>query len=258
MLDLREIPLTAITPSPFQVRKAFNPVKLRELAHSLSRDGQAHAILVRPVVDHYELVCGERRWRAKQLIDGATTILAQVRDMTDAQARRLTAAENVQREDLSPIEWIEAIAEMVDAELIEDADYAAFGETALLRVRELLTKLDSDRRRDADQVSTKFGGQVDRLFASLPKPQDWITFLHHDLPLLKLPEPVRQVAIAEKLSKSKAEALGELHRKAPEKFEQVVTEGGIRPFEDLTDWSAEVNDVRPLSHVSARVPRSHT
>jgi hypothetical protein len=57
-----------------------------------------------------------------------------------------TTAENVPREDLSPLEWVEAIAEMVDAELIEDADYAALGETAPMRVRALLVRLDSDRR----------------------------------------------------------------------------------------------------------------
>jgi ParB family chromosome partitioning protein len=170
MFNLQDIPLVAIDPSPYQVRKAFDPVKLRELADSLARDGQAHAILVRPVEDRYQLVCGERRWRAMSLIDGATTILAQVRELTDYQARRLIAAENVQREDLSPIEWIEAIAEMVDVELIEDPVYEALGETPPLRVRTLLMKLDSDRRMSTDHYSNKFVGIVERLFAALPKP----------------------------------------------------------------------------------------
>jgi ParB-like chromosome segregation protein Spo0J len=55
MLDLQEIPLTAITPSPFQIRirKNFDSVTLRELADSLARDGQAQAILVRPVEDEF-------------------------------------------------------------------------------------------------------------------------------------------------------------------------------------------------------------
>jgi ParB family transcriptional regulator, chromosome partitioning protein len=56
MFDLQELALTAITPSPFQIRKAFDPVKLRELANSMARDTQAQAILVRPMGDHYELV----------------------------------------------------------------------------------------------------------------------------------------------------------------------------------------------------------
>jgi ParB-like chromosome segregation protein Spo0J len=256
MLDLREIPLTAITPSPFQVRKAFDPVKLQEFADSLARVSQAHAILVRPVGDHYELVCGERRWRATQLIMGATTIKAEVQELTDLQARRLSLAENVQREDLSPIEWIAAIAEMVDAEmvdaeLVEDAEYAALAETAQLRVRTLLMKLDSDRRNGTDHFTNKFVGIVERLFASLPKPVEWMSYYMHDLPLLKLPEPVKAIAIVEKLNRSKVEALGELHRKAPERFEQMVAEGGIRPFKDLTDRRIKANDVRPLSEVSA-------
>src|SRR6266850_2005515 len=180
MLDLREIPLTAISPSPFQVRKDFNTVKLQKLADSMARDGQAHAVLVREVFNdasnvpgqpkRYEMVCGERRWRAKQLIKGATTIKAEVQELTDLQARRLSLAENVQREDLSPIEWIAAIAEMVDAELVEDAEYAALAETAQLRVRTLLMKLDSNRRNGTDHFTNKFVGMVERLFASLPKP----------------------------------------------------------------------------------------
>jgi hypothetical protein len=63
---------------------------------------------------------------------------------------------------------------------------------------------------------------------------------------LRLPDPVKQLAISRKLSKSK------LHRKAPAKFTQVVTEGSVRAFQDLVDWSAKVNEVRPLSEVTAR------
>jgi ParB family chromosome partitioning protein len=229
MPDLREIPLRAITPSPFRVRKAFDPVKLHELADSMARDGQAHAILVREDGPRFQIVAGERRWRAKQLVEGATTILAEVRPLTDLQARRLTAAENMQRENLSPIEWIAAIAEMVDAELIEDPEYAGLAETAQLRVQAQLMKLQSDETHGTTHVSKFTNEDIGRLFAHLPRPVTWQSYLTNDLPLLKLPDPVKALAITEKLSKSKAEALGELHRKAPEKFEQVVAEAGIGP-----------------------------
>jgi N6-adenosine-specific RNA methylase IME4 len=252
MLDFREIPLTAIDPSPYQVRKDFNPVKLQEFANNLARDGQIHAILVRPKLNRFELVCGERHWRATQLIKGATTIRAEVREMGDLQARRLTAAENMQREDLSPIEWIGAIADMVDAELIEDAEYAALAETPQLRVRTLLGKLDSDRRRGADHVSHTFVGQVESVFAQLPKPVAWRSYLEHDLPVLKLPDEVQQLAITEKLSKSQIEALGQLHRHAPGTFREVVQQRGVRPQWDLHERGAKADDIRPLAEVSAR------
>ena len=73
----------------------------------------------------------------------------------------------------------------------------------------------------------------------------------HDLPLLNLPEPVKALAIAEKLSKSKAEALGELHRKVPGKLAQLIAQGGVLAWDDLIDWTARRDEIRPLSEVSA-------
>jgi hypothetical protein len=160
-------------------------------------------------------IFGERRWRVMQLVENAATIIAQVCDVSDLQARRMLAAENVQREDLLPIEWVEAVADMVDAEIIEDAEYAGLADTPPLRVRTLLMKLDSDRRHGADYVASKFTGIVEDLFVRLPKPVEWVSYYTNDLPLLKLPEAVKEIAIAERPSKSKPEALGELQRKAP-------------------------------------------
>ena len=77
---------------------------------------------------------------------GATTILAGVVEAADIQARRMLVAENIQREDLSLLEWIETIVEIVDAELSEDPTVVAYGDRPLVRVRTLLTKLDSARR----------------------------------------------------------------------------------------------------------------
>jgi ParB/RepB/Spo0J family partition protein len=252
MPDLREILLTAIIPSPYQVRKAFPPVKLRELADSMARDGQVHPIVVRQVENRFEIIAGERRWRANQLMPGATTILAQVIEAPDLQARRMLVAENVLREDLAPLEWVEAVAEVVDAELIELTEYAALGATAIERVRTQLMKLQSDETHGISHVSPFTNDRMVRLFAQLPRRMTWQSYLTNDLPLLKLPEEVKQVAVAEKLNKSKIEALGELARRAPEKFERVVADTGLRPVRDFTDRHAQGNDVRPLSQVSAR------
>ena len=73
------------------------------------------------------------------------TIACSIVIVDDLQARRVSAAENLQREDLSAIESIEAIAEIVDAELIEDKEYAAMGKTPADRVKTLLGSLDSVR-----------------------------------------------------------------------------------------------------------------
>jgi len=85
------------------------------------------------------------------------TIQAQIVIAGDLQARRISAAENLQREDLSAIETIEAIVEIVDAELIEDKEYASMGKNPADRVKTLLARLDSVRssQERAYEVSTQ-------------------------------------------------------------------------------------------------------
>jgi len=121
------------------------------------------------------------------------TIQAQIVIAGDLQARRISAAENLQREDLSAIETIEAIVEIVDAELIEDKKYASMGKTPADRVKTLLGKLDSVRRSkelgyeiapQARLTSHKFMGSVEKIFKNLPKPLEWRSFYSNDLPLL--------------------------------------------------------------------------
>ncbi len=124
---------------------------------------------------------------------------------SDLQARRISAAENLQREDLSAIETIEGAVEMVGAELIEDREYASMGKTSADRAKTLLGQLDSVRRsqvRGSDvsgpskALSHKFVGQVEKIFKNLPKPLEWRSFYNHDLPILMdICEEVQNVSI---------------------------------------------------------------
>ncbi len=119
----RVIDLKKIDPSPYQVRKHFDEDKLKELAATIQREGLIGPIMVRPNGGRYELIAGERRLRAVRDFTEIKTIAAQVVKANDLEARRISAAENLQREDLSAIESIEGTVEMVDAELIEDIIY---------------------------------------------------------------------------------------------------------------------------------------
>ena len=121
------------------------------------------------------------------------TIQAQIVIAGDLQARRISAAENLQREDLSAIETIEDIVEIVDAELMEDIQYLSMGKTPADRVKTLLGKLDSVRRSkelgyevgtQARLTSHKFVGSVEKIFKNLPKPLEWRLFYSNGLPLL--------------------------------------------------------------------------
>ncbi len=112
--ELRELPIELIAPSPTQPRRRFDQDALQALAGSLSERGVLQPVLVRPRPGGtYELVAGERRWRAAQ-IAGLTAIPALVRPRADAEALELALIENMAREDLSPIEEARACAALVE------------------------------------------------------------------------------------------------------------------------------------------------
>ena len=105
-----EVEVNKIQPSPFQVREKFDEKKLDELTQNMSRVKQIQPIVVRRVGGKlpYEIVCGERRYRASQKL-AMKTILAIVRELDDVQARIASLSENYQRENLSPAELWHAL-----------------------------------------------------------------------------------------------------------------------------------------------------
>ena len=100
---LDSIAVELIDPNPFQPRRAFPQATLKELADSIRSSGVVQPILLRRADGRYQLVAGERRWRAARLA-GLEKIPAVVRDLTDEQALELSLTENLLREDLNPIE----------------------------------------------------------------------------------------------------------------------------------------------------------
>jgi ParB family transcriptional regulator, chromosome partitioning protein len=104
---VQEISIDAIVPNPNQPRKAFDINALHELAGSLRKSGVIQPVVVRKVGPGYQLIVGERRWRAAKLA-GLAQIPAVVRDVSDAESLELALVENLLREDLNPIEEAEA------------------------------------------------------------------------------------------------------------------------------------------------------
>jgi ParB family chromosome partitioning protein len=112
--DLRALPVDLIAPNPNQPRRAFDESALEALAGSLRERGVLQPVLVRPVAGGtYELVAGERRWRAARLA-GLESIPALVRDRDDAEALEAALIENMAREDLNPVEEARACAALVE------------------------------------------------------------------------------------------------------------------------------------------------
>ena len=102
-----ELPIDAITPNPKQPRKDFDDTALRDLSESLKQSGLLQPVVVRRVGEGYQLVVGERRWRAAKMA-GIERIPAVVREASDAQSLELALVENLLREDLNPMEEAEA------------------------------------------------------------------------------------------------------------------------------------------------------
>jgi ParB family chromosome partitioning protein len=109
----RQIPISQIQPNRYQPRQNFDAEVLSTLTESVRREGVLMPILVRPMGDGYELIAGERRWRASQAA-GLLEIPAIVRDVDDLQALELAIVENEQRDNLTAIESARAYQRMMD------------------------------------------------------------------------------------------------------------------------------------------------
>jgi ParB family chromosome partitioning protein len=112
--ELRELPVGLIKPNPGQPRTKFDPEALAALAASIETSGIVQPLLVRPLPDgSYELVAGERRWRAAQEA-GLEKVPAVVRDQAEAERLQAALIENMVREDLNPVEEAKACAALVE------------------------------------------------------------------------------------------------------------------------------------------------
>jgi ParB family chromosome partitioning protein len=112
--ELRELPVKLIKPNPGQPRTRFDPEALAGLASSIATSGVVQPLLVRPLHDgSYELIAGERRWRAAQQA-GLEKVPAVVRDSEQAERLQVALIENMVREDLNPVEEAKACAALVE------------------------------------------------------------------------------------------------------------------------------------------------
>jgi ParB family chromosome partitioning protein len=127
---VRDIPLEKVIPNPGQPRMTWHEDTLAELAASIREHGVLQPILVRPAGNQYEIIAGERRWRASKLA-GKETIPAIVERFDDATALEIALIENLQREDLSPLDEAVIYKKMTD-----ELGYS---------IRNLATKLSKDK-----------------------------------------------------------------------------------------------------------------
>ncbi|MCD1646321.1 ParB/RepB/Spo0J family partition protein [Marinobacter adhaerens] len=112
--ELREVPIDLIQRGRFQPRRDMGPAALQELADSIRQQGVMQPVVIRPIAEgRYELIAGERRWRATQMA-GLDSIPAIIRDVPDEAAIAMALIENIQRENLNPIEEAFALQRLQD------------------------------------------------------------------------------------------------------------------------------------------------
>lgn len=138
---LLQLAIEKIVPNPFQPRTRFNELELDELSDSIRQHGVMQPVVVRQTVRGYELIAGERRWRASQRA-GLAEIPALIRDLDDQQVAALALIENIQREQLTAIEQARALARMRDQFSMDQTALATMISSSRSNVANLLRLLN--------------------------------------------------------------------------------------------------------------------
>ena len=183
------LPIKSIASPLYNPRTYFDPEKLQQLAESFEEHGVIGRLTVRPIEGKdkpYELVAGERRFRAAQLAN-LKELPVDIKELTDQQAMAVALEENLNREDLNPIEETEGILQLLSLE-------SGRGKT---EITSLLYKMIKGR-----DVPTNFQEVVHKVFESI-KNLTWKTFARDRLRLLNLPEPILQAIKQGKLEYTK-------------------------------------------------------
>ncbi len=167
---IRDLEISQIKPSQYQPRRTFAPDQLTELAQSLAKNGLLQPIVVRQVgAQQYEIIAGERRFRAAQQLKW-TTIPALVRNYSDQQSASLALIENLQRQDLNPIEEARAYKKLAAMNNLRQEDVAAqLGKSQSYIANKLrLLKLDATVQQAliAGQITPRHGRALVSLTAS--------------------------------------------------------------------------------------------
>ncbi|WP_309228840.1 ParB/RepB/Spo0J family partition protein [Microcoleus sp. FACHB-831] len=228
------VPIARIYLPQEQPRRYFDLEKLQQLVISVKELGILEPLLVRPREQgDYELVAGERRYRAAQTA-GLTSVPVVVRQLTDAEALQLSLVENLQREDLNPVEETEGILQLMASQLNKSVEEA----TALLY------RMQNEVKGKVTQnvLGSPEGEQVRAMFDSLGL-MSWESFVSSRLPLLNLPEEVINALRQGRIEYTKAIALARIKDSSAR---QALLEEAIQENLSLTQIKQRIIAARPL------------
>jgi ParB family chromosome partitioning protein len=200
-----KISLDQIVLPPTQSRRYFDETAMASLVSSIKKEGILQPLLVRPVGLKYELVAGERRYRAAKEI-GLLQVPVTIKQLTEVEAQLISLTENLQREDLNPVEETEGILALLSLYL----------ELDVKEVKSYLNRLAHSQRGNLKSKTPELSSahnvmgkkEIEEIFASLGL--TWQSFLKNRLPLLNLPSDVLQKLREGKIAYTKARAIAKV------------------------------------------------
>jgi ParB/RepB/Spo0J family partition protein len=231
---VKVIPVDRIESNPDQPRLVFDEATLEELAASIREHGVLQPILVRPIGEnHFQLIAGERRWRASKLA-GHPSIPALVEDIDDDTAREISIIENLQREDISPLDE----AAMYDR-MIREHGYS---------IRKLAEKLGKDKGYLENRLRLADAPPEVRALVSLRKDT-----LSHAYELMKVTDPRKRKKLADQVARNELSLVklrerieGRPARPADDGDEPEAEAPVPVPEPELEDWTAHHGAAEPV------------
>jgi ParB family chromosome partitioning protein len=234
-IDLIQLPIK-------QPRRYFDPQKMQQLVQSIQEHGILEPLLVRPLANgQYELIAGERRFRAAQIL-GLDTVPIISKDVTDKEAIQIALVENLQREDLNPVEETEAILELLSLSLdIEISDITStLNQAANAKKRGLELTDNVIRQLEAiESLLANVGGFNAESFRT------------NRLPLLNIPDDVLETLRQGKLEFTKARAIARIRE---ESQRQELLEESIAQNLSLSQIKARIASINSVKDAITTEP----
>jgi ParB family transcriptional regulator, chromosome partitioning protein len=236
------IALDRIVTSASQPRRYFDPEKLEQLTLSVKEHGILEPLLVRSLSDNkYELVAGERRYRAATAA-GLTEVPVVIKELTDSEALQLALIENLQREDLNPVEETEGILQLLSLQLNSTPEEVR---QLLYQMKNALEKRNKDQTEFRDNVipNSEIDSEksIQSVFDLLS--QNWYSFTCNRLPLLNLPENVLEALRSGQIEYTKAKAIAQIK---DEETRAELLEDAIAKSLSLSQIKERVSTVKPV------------
>ncbi|MDJ0747687.1 MAG: ParB/RepB/Spo0J family partition protein [Xenococcaceae cyanobacterium MO_167.B27] len=231
-----------------QPRRYFDPEKLEQLIQSVKQHGILEPLLVRPIPkNQYELVAGERRYRAAVALK-LELVPVVIKELSEQEALQVTLVENLQREDLNPVDETEGVLQLLSLHLgsnqLESRQLLYQMKNAIEKKNKQDSEQIAEQSLARDNVIPNSGEQAEQTVQSVFEMigQNWYSFTCNRLPLLNLPQDILEVLREGKIEYTKAKALASLK---DEETRKELMEQAIAKSLSLREIKERIKAVKP-------------